>query len=80
MTEEKNAGLDAFVAKMMEEMDVDKSGYLNLIEVQRYLRLQGHGQCVNEQDAKEFLGMLDKNMDGKLSPEEVKGYVKCFYK
>lgn len=70
--------IDAFFQKY----DTDKSGFIELEEFYTCLKELNdeaiHIPDFSKEKAKEYLGKLDKNNDGKLSKEECRPFLKQF--
>lgn len=74
-TQLQNAINDIF-----EQYDTDNSGYLDFQEVKRIItdafRSMNAQRNISDADVKKFLGIVDKNSDGRITKEELFGIFK----
>ena len=68
---------DVVLTEIIEDMDLDRDGYVNLEEyIRDILDDEEHEPELEENEKKNFLENLDKNKDGVLDRKEV--IFKCF--
>merc|ERR1712096_21579 len=67
---------DVVLTEIIEDMDLDRDGYVNLEEyIRDILDDEEHEPELEENEKKNFMENLDKNKDGVLDRKEVKDWI-----
>lgn len=63
------------INSIFQKYDVDRSNSLDYMEIKQVIndafRNMNSGRSVTDEDVKKFVGAVDQNSDGKISPQEL---------